>query len=97
MNFNLIISDSAEVEVIEAFIWYEDKKIGLGEKFFEELDILFEYIISNPFLFPVKRKKIYHEAVLKKFPFVVIYVIDEMDVVILSVFKTPQNPENKPA
>jgi len=96
MEYNLIVTEFAKEESIEAFLWYESKKEGLGEEFFEELNQLYAYIVENPNLFPVKRKGIYHEAVVKRFPFVVIYAVDESIVRVLSVFKTPQDPTKKP-
>lgn len=96
MEYNLIVTEFAKEESIEAFLWYESRKEGLGEEFFEELDELYDYIEENPNLFPVKRKGIYYEAVVKRFPFVVVYAVDEPIIRVLSVFKTPQDSAKKP-
>jgi hypothetical protein len=38
----------------------------------------------------------YHEAVVRRFPFVIIYRVEETEIIVLSVFKTPQDPDKKP-
>jgi hypothetical protein len=96
MGYSLIVTESAKEESIKAFLWYESRKEGLGEEFFKELNDLYDYIEENPGLFPVKRKRIYHEAVVKRFPFVVVYAVNGSMIRVLSVFKTPQDPTKKP-
>jgi hypothetical protein len=96
MDYKFIVTQPAKRETIDAYLWYEERKIGLGEDFFDELHVLYGFIKTNPNLFPIKHKKIYHEAVLKHFPFVILYVLDESEILVLSVFKTPRDPELKP-
>lgn len=38
MAYNLEVKDEANVEIIEAYLYYEEKRIGLGEEFLEHLD-----------------------------------------------------------
>lgn len=95
MQYKFTVTTSAEKEIDENYVWYESKKVGLGEEFFSELDDYFDFIKGNPNLFPKKHKSKYHQATLKRFPFVVIYEVIEKEILILSIFKTPQNPEKK--
>lgn len=92
MRYQLEIKDQANLEIIEAYLYYEEKRIGLGEEFLEHLDIYFERVISNPKHFPQKRKP-YREAFIKRFPFLIIYEIIDTNVIVYSVFNTWQNPE----
>jgi plasmid stabilization system protein ParE len=94
MTYILDVKDEANIEIIEAFLYYEEKRTGLGEEFLEHLDTYFERIITNPKHFPQKRKP-YREAFIKRFPFLVIYEIANDKVIIYSVFNTWQNPEKK--
>jgi len=84
MAYLLEIKDGANWEIIEAYLYYQEKRTGLGEEFLEHLDSYFERIVSNPKHFPQKRKP-YREAFIKRFPFLIVY----------SVFNTWQNPEKK--
>lgn len=44
----------AEVELSNAYRWYEEKQSGLGKKFFNELDHYLTVLENNPFQFPIK-------------------------------------------
>lgn len=48
----------------------------------------------NPLLFPVKFVRI-HEAVVKRFPYVVNYEVVDKQIIILSVFHVKQHPSKK--
>ena len=84
MTYILEIKDEANWEIIEAYLYYQEKRTGLGGEFLEHLDSYFERIVSNPKHFPQKRNP-YREAFIKRFPFLIVY----------SVFNTWQNPEKK--
>lgn len=94
MAYDLEVKDEANIEIIEAYLYYEEKRVGLGEEFLEHLDAYFDRITVNPKHFPQKRKP-YREAFLKRFPFLVIYEITKRKVIVYSVFNTLQNPEKK--
>lgn len=74
MSYILEIKDEANLGIIEAYLYYQKKRIGLGEEFLEHLDIYFDRIILHPKHFPQKRKP-YREAFIKRFPFLIIYEI----------------------
>ena len=90
----LEIKDEANLEIIEAYLYYEEKRIGLSEEFLEHLEAYFDRITANPKHFQQKRKP-YHEAFIKRFPFLVIYETTKDRVIVYSVFNTWQNPEKK--
>jgi plasmid stabilization system protein ParE len=94
MSYILEIKDEANREIIEAYLYYQEKRTGLGEEFLEHLDSYFERIVSNPKHFPQKRKP-YREAFIKRFPFLIVYEITKNKIIIYSVFNTWQNPEKK--
>ena len=95
-KFSLTFHPKAEKEYLESVAWYEDALIGLGQEFVDEIETTFDHISKNPFLFPVKKIK-HREAVVKKFPFVIVFVVDQkqLSVTILSVYHTSRNPGEK--
>ena len=95
MSYELEIKEEADLEIIDAYLYYESKQSGLGEKFLKQLDKYLERICENPKHFEIKKKD-YREAYIRKFPYSVIFEIEEMKVVIYSVFNTPKDPEKKP-
>ncbi len=52
MAYSLEVINDANLEIIETYLYYEEKRIGLGEEFLEHLDFYFERIIANPKCFP---------------------------------------------
>jgi hypothetical protein len=94
MPYILEVKQEANVEIIEAYLYYEEKRIGLGEDFLEHLDIYFDRITANPKHFPKKRKP-YREAFIKRFPFLIIYEVSKETVIVYSIFNTWQNPIKK--
>ncbi|HBR11803.1 MAG TPA: plasmid stabilization system [Chryseobacterium sp.] len=92
--YTLEIKEEANLEIIDAYSYYENQQSGLGETFFEQLGLYFKRITENPKHFEIKNN--YREAYIKKFPYLIIYRIEEDNVVVYSVFSTAQNPKKKP-
>jgi plasmid stabilization system protein ParE len=94
-KFQLVILEKAYQEIENARDYYENNQINLGTSFTNEVFSILEILESNPLLFPVKFKNI-REAVIKKFPFVVIFeVLPNNEIIILSIFHFKRNPEDK--
>lgn len=94
MTYVLEVKEEANLEIIEAYLYYEEKRTGLGEEFLEHLDTYFDRITSSPKHFPQHRKP-YREAFVKRFPYLIIYELTKGKVIVYSVFNTWQNPEKK--
>lgn len=52
MNYSLVLSPNAETDLAEGKLWYENKQLGLGEKFCNRSTCIFRKfrIILNIFL-----------------------------------------------
>jgi plasmid stabilization system protein ParE len=96
MTFNIVVSKLASLEIEESIEFYESRQKGLGKEFIAYLRGYFSILKTNPEIFQIKRKGIFREIPLKKFPFIVIYEIHNKTVIIYSVFHTSRNPELKP-
>ena len=94
MTFKLIIKEEAQLEVMEAFLYYERKQNGLGDLFLDHLTSYFRWIRNYPLYFSQKRKP-FREAVVKRFPYIIIYEVREGEVIVYSVFNTWQDPAKK--
>jgi mRNA-degrading endonuclease RelE of RelBE toxin-antitoxin system len=95
-KYAVIFHPKAEKEYLESVEWYEDALIGLGDEFVDEIENTINRINSNPLLFPIKKFQM-REAVVKKFPFVIVFQLKqkEKQIFILSVFHTSRNPKKK--
>jgi plasmid stabilization system protein ParE len=94
MNFRLHFSERSKPEIQEAYNWYEDQQVDLGEEFLLALDEAFARITSHPFSFSQK-KGIFRECYVGKFPFLVVYKVKGTNVYIHAVFHTSRNPKKK--
>ncbi len=93
-SFKIIILEQAIFEIADTCLYYNKKVTGLGFEFEEEVFQLIELIKNNPLLFPVKFAHI-HEAVMKRFPFVLNYEVYGKKIIISAVFHSKQNPVKK--
>jgi plasmid stabilization system protein ParE len=88
----LHLKAEAEAELIDAAIYYEQQRPGLGFRFEREIDALFERISANPLQFPeVDEGR--RRALLRPFPYGVFYTVDQDQVTILAVFHLRRNPD----
>lgn len=93
-SHKLIILERAVIELEEACLFYNNKVPGLGFEFEEEVVGLLELIKNNPLLFPIKFAHI-HEAVMKRFPFVINYEVSGKQIIVSAIFHVKQNPVKK--
>jgi plasmid stabilization system protein ParE len=85
----------AEIEVSEACKWYEEQQPGLAKKFLKEISHYLDIIAKNPLQFEIKFSYRYRYAVLKVFPYFIVYRVEEESklVYVISVFHTSRNPK----
>ena len=81
----------AEKEIDEAEFWYEAQLPGLGKDFHDEVDQKIAHISANPAQYPAVRRGI-RRAVLKRFPFSVLFRVSEDTVFVVGCFHAKRNP-----
>ena len=47
MGANLVVAPEAELDLTEAYIWYEARRVGLGEEFLGSVDACLERILAS--------------------------------------------------
>lgn len=90
----VILTQKAEKNYINSFVYYQKQQKGLGLRFENEVDEMLDAISNHPLLFQRKYKH-YREAVLKVFPFVIVYEINLNIVVVMDIFHVKRNPGKK--
>jgi hypothetical protein len=53
MAVSLVVAPDAEIDIAEAYIWYEARRVGLGEEFLSSLDACIERIRRQPLVYAV--------------------------------------------
>jgi plasmid stabilization system protein ParE len=94
MAFRTFVSECAEVDVEDSFDWYESRQVGLGDRFLIQVRLAIQAISTNPFAYQIRAED-YRQAIVKGFPFVVVFIIEEDWVLIESIFHTSRDPSQK--
>ena len=92
MNRGFVLRRIAEKEFDDSIAWYENEREGLGQEFRATIEEYFQRIADNPEWFPGVRGEV-RRAVVRRFPFVIHFLIEKERIVILSVFHTSREPE----
>ena len=72
MSYTLHFRPEVEKDLITGYLWYEEKRRGLGEEFLRIFYSQLRDISSNPLIFRIVRKEI-RRSILKKFPYAVYF------------------------
>ena len=93
MKRGFVLRRVAEQEFDDSIAYYEGEREGLGQEFRAAIEQYFQRIADNPEWFPKIRGEVRRAVVLRRFPFVIHFLIEAERIVILSVFHTSREPE----
>jgi len=96
MSYSYLLRSIASLEFIDAFVWYEEQQDGLGEIFNAAVTHKLRQICNNPFHYK-KSYRNFHEALTEKFPFLIVYLVDEKSqlIIVIAIFHTSRSPRGK--
>ncbi|MEZ4879523.1 MAG: type II toxin-antitoxin system RelE/ParE family toxin [Chitinophagales bacterium] len=92
--YKIVYRPRALEELEDSLRWYGEKSKKVAENFKEAIKEKIESIKESPKQNPKKYKN-YYEAKLKKYPFVIIYVVENERVLIVAIFHQKRNPKKK--
>lgn len=91
MPYSVLLKPGAEADTEQAYSWYEEQRLGLGEEFLSELENIYSKLENLPMAYG-KLSRIYRRDSLNSFPYIVIFEIRKQDVIIYAVFHTSRKP-----
>jgi plasmid stabilization system protein ParE len=96
MKYRHIYDPIALEEYKEAVKWYKDRSIMAAENFVIEIKKKINTICEDPLRFR-NAYSVFREVLLKKYPYTVVYFVDERKkkIIITSVFHNKRNPTSK--
>lgn len=97
-NFESKLSLKAEKEILNVWLWYEERKQGLGDQFTTEVRDTIVKIEKNPEHYHyINRVKDFREARLEVFLYLIVFKIDRAKslIRIVSVFHTARSIARK--
>lgn len=92
MTRQLVFRPEADLEINEAAEWYEAREQGLAVEFLRVLDACIESIRRSPLLYPVVSGEV-RRAVLRRFPYSVIYMVREDEILVIACFHGQRDPK----
>ena len=91
MNLPVIFHRAARAEFDEAHAWYEKQRPGLGEEFSERVHEVLNSIATFPEIHQCTYKDV-RRAVVRRFPYLILYRIKPSRVRVIAVFHSRRNP-----
>lgn len=91
MSLQLVLRPEAQEEITEAAEWYERRAPGLAAEFLRALDVTIASVLRSPLQHPIVHGQ-KRRALLRRFPYVLIYVATDVEVVVLGCVHTRRNP-----
>lgn len=92
MSRRLVIRAEALEEISEAAAWYEARSAGLSADFLRAVDVAVASVLRAPEQHPRVDEEM-HRALLRRFPYSVIYSFSEDELIVVACLHWRQNPE----
>src|SRR5579871_2047794 len=92
MAAELVVAPEAELDIAQAFAWYESRRPGLGEEFLSSVDASIERIRREPEMHAAVYEAC-RRALVRRFPYGVFYEYAETRITVFAVFHTSRDPE----
>lgn len=87
----LIVRPEAEIDMTEAYHWYEAKSTNLGKKFITEVDTVFDNILSNPEIYMLAFQNM-RRCLCQRFPYAIYFSIRKENIVVHAVLHQGRKP-----
>lgn len=84
MKHSLVVKAEVIQDLSAAFEWYEQKQIGLGTQFLDEVEKYYDRITQNPEHYQSHENQ--RIAVMNRFPYKIVYEIEEEMIVVYAVY-----------
>jgi toxin ParE1/3/4 len=83
----------AEADLADAYRWYEDKRVGLGDEFLDTVDRVIAQVLAHPECgTPIHRTA--RRVLLDRFPYGVYYRVATDAIVIVACFHASRDPQH---
>jgi len=93
MAFEVLISEAAEADIIEAFGFYKRENNAVTAGFKRAITDAVKHIRKYPLAFQIRYEDV-RILFVEKFPFGIHFIIRKNEILILAVFHTSMNPDN---
>lgn len=93
MSYTVVVRAAAQAEAADAYSWYEERSIGLGARFADAVQACLHQLARNPKL--QKRQGEFRHAMVEKFPYRIVFVIDGPTVFVYQIRHTSRRSSKR--
>ena len=93
MTLELRLRSEAELELMDAALWYEEQGLGLGHQFLDEVLAAFSTITETPLMYLIIHRNT-RRALIHRFPFGVYYRVETSTIVVVAVMHGSRDPRS---
>ncbi|MBP0017073.1 MAG: type II toxin-antitoxin system RelE/ParE family toxin [Cyanobacteria bacterium SBLK] len=95
MTYQVLLSPEAEIDLEDAYNWYEEQNAGLGSEFIRVIDASLSAIQRNPFAYALvfQQERQVRRKLIRKFPYSVFYCVEDAIIVIVACFHVKRDPQ----
>jgi plasmid stabilization system protein ParE len=94
MKYSILVKESARNNITEAFLYYERKQEGLGERFLRAWERHLEFLQQEPNLYQ-KKYKDFRQVIIRPYPYHIIYELEEQVIVVYKVIYAGRHPRKR--
>jgi plasmid stabilization system protein ParE len=91
MAAKLVIAPEVQQDLAEAYAWYEQRRVGLGEEFLSSVDACIHRICRHPSMYAVAHES-FQRGLVRRFPYAVFFEHADDQVTVYCIFHTAQDP-----
>jgi plasmid stabilization system protein ParE len=91
MTLEVRLRPEAEQDLVEAAVWYEEQRPGLGQRFLDAAGAALSTASTSPRAFPVVHGST-RRTLMRRFPFAIFYQMEEERIVVIGVFHASRHP-----
>jgi plasmid stabilization system protein ParE len=88
----LIVRPEAEADLLQAYSWYEEQRLGLGREFMEEVSRCLASIDQRPLSFALVAHQA-RRAIVRRFPYAIFFVPGGQTTSVVAAFHMARHPD----
>jgi plasmid stabilization system protein ParE len=86
------LTPEAELDLIEAIRWYDERDQELGDDYLRRVYQCIASVERKPLLYPTVHRQM-RRALVRRFPFQVLYEIESEEIIIYAIYHSARDPE----
>ncbi len=94
MRFPVLIPEDVCRELEVVFTYYEERQHGFGARFLDDWESTMKHLEERPFIYQIQFKE-FRSVPFNRFPFLIIYKVEEKVIVIYKLIHMKRNPARR--